>query len=157
LFSSGAYMSGLISLDYKVTTNLDSTMNPIFSSIKGGGYIKLEDVNVKGLKILGALSSATGRDSLNNPNLKGVVVNSTIGENKIRVERTRMRIFGFRPRFEGESSFDGRVNFKVRVGLPPFGIIGIPVSITGTFDNPIVKVKRDKNGGILYDNEPPPS
>lgn len=154
IFSSGAYMSGLISMDYKINTTLDSTMNPILPSMEGKGYIRLEDVNVKGLKVLGMLSKATGRDSIDNPNLKGVIINSTIADNKIKVSRTRMRIFGFRPRFEGESSFDGRVSFKFRLGLPPFGIIGIPVSITGSFENPIIKIKRDKNGGILYDNEP---
>lgn len=67
-----------------------------------------------------------------------------------------MRIFGFRPRFEGQTSLDGRLNINFRLGLPPFGIIGIPLTITGTLDNPVVEVRRGRDGDILYENDPEP-
>jgi AsmA protein len=51
-------------------------------------------------------------------------------------------VFGFRPRIEGQTTFDGQLNLKMRLGLPPLGIIGIPVKITGTQDDPIVKLGR---------------
>jgi len=44
---------------------------------------------------------------------------------------------------EGQSSFDGNINLKMRIGLPPLGIIGIPMHITGTSENP--KIKLNKN------------
>jgi AsmA protein len=47
-----------------------------------------------------------------------------------------MKIAGFRPKVEGQVSFDGKLNLKGRIGLPPFGIIGIPFSVTGTQDDP---------------------
>jgi AsmA protein len=34
------------------------------------------------------------------------------------------------------------MNLKFRIGLPPLGIIGIPMTVTGTQENP--KVKRGK-------------
>lgn len=156
LFSTAANMDGLISMDYRLETKLDTLMNPVLPTVKGKGYIRLEDVNVKGLKVLGAVSRVTGRDSLDNPNLKAVVVNTSIAKNIITIERTRMRIFGFRPRFEGQTSLDGRLNINFRLGLPPFGIIGIPLTITGTLDNPVVEVRRGRDGDILYENDPEP-
>lgn len=59
-----------------------------------------------------------------------------------------MKIAGFRPRIEGQTSFDGRINFKMRLGLPPLGIIGIPMRITGTQDNPKIKLGRNDSEEI---------
>mgnify|MGYP001139959661 FL=1 len=56
-----------------------------------------------------------------------------------------MKVAGFRPRFEGQVSFDGKLNLSGRLGLPPFGIIGIPFSVTGTQDKPVVKLRKQKD------------
>ena len=69
------------------------------------------------------------------------------------IERTRMKVSVFRLRMEGQTSFDGRLNLHFRVGLPPFGVIGIPLTITGTQDNPIVKVRRGNDKDTLAETE----
>jgi AsmA protein len=153
MMSTAESIYGKISLKYSVNGELDSEMSPVYPSIKGGGYIKLEDVKVKGLKVLGEISKATGRDSINNPNLKGVIIKSHIKNNIITIERTKMKVLGFRPRFEGQTSFDGKLNIRFRLGLPPLGIIGIPVTVTGTLDNPQIHLRRGRNGDILYETE----
>lgn len=154
LFSSAASMNGDVSMKYDIAGKLDQNMSPVLPSLRGGGQIVLEDIKVKGLKVLGAISKATGRDSLDNPSLKGVVIKSTISDNIIKIERTRMRVFGFRPRFEGEASLDGRLNIRFRLGLPPLGIIGIPITITGTMDNPKINMRRSREGDeIVTDTE----
>jgi len=153
LFSSAKNMEGLISMDYKLSTKLDASMMPVYPSVKGEGFIKLEDVNVRGLKVLGAISKATGKDSLSNPNLKSVLIKTKIADNIIKIERTKMRILGFRPRFEGEASLDGKLNINFRLGLPPFGLIGIPLTITGTMDNPNVEVRKGREEDKLDEIE----
>lgn len=153
MMSTAESIYGKISLKYSVSGDLDSEMSPLYPSIKGGGYIKLEDVKVKGLKVLGEISKATGRDSINNPQLKGVIIKSHIKNNIITIERTKMKVMGFRPRFEGQTSFDGKLNIRFRLGLPPLGIIGIPVTVTGTLDNPQIHLRRGRNGDILYETE----
>jgi AsmA protein len=62
----------------------------------------------------------------------------------ITIERTKMKVFGFRPRFEGQLSLDGRLNPRFRLGLPPFGIIGVPMTNTGTSEAPRVRLRRGK-------------
>jgi AsmA protein len=143
LASSAAYASGLVSVDYQLKGALNKEMMPVYPSIAGGGEVKLEEVQVKGMKLFGAVSKATGKDSVNNPKLKAVVVRSTIANNIISIERTKMKVFGFRPRLEGKVSLDGDLWLKFRLGLPPFGIIGIPMTVTGTSENP--KVRMSKN------------
>ncbi|ULQ57248.1 AsmA family protein [Flavihumibacter rivuli] len=143
--SSAAKASGLVSVDYSLAGRLNAEMQPVYPSIKGKGVVTLEQVKVNGLKLFGAVSKATGKDSINNPNLKAVVIKSSIQNNIITIERTRMKVFGFRPRIEGQTSLDGRLNLKFRLGLPPFGLIGIPMTITGTADNPLVKVRKGRD------------
>ena len=53
-----------------------------------------------------------------------------------------MKIAGFRFRAEGETSFNGKLNLKTRLGLPPLGIVGIPIRILGTHQNPKFKYGR---------------
>jgi AsmA protein len=67
-----------------------------------------------------------------------------------------MRIFGSRPRFEGQVSFDGKLNITGRVGLPPFGIFGIPFTVTGIQENPKVKLRRGKDSDKLDETKEEP-
>ena len=47
-----------------------------------------------------------------------------------------------RLRTEGQVSFDGDLGLKMRIGIPPFGLIGIPVVVKGTHEN--FKIKLGK-------------
>jgi AsmA protein len=147
--TSAASASGMVSLQYHVEGRLNDRMEPVYPSIKGKGFIKLEQVKVKGLKLFGAVSKATGKEGINDPDLKSVVIKSTIANNLITIERTKMKVLGFRPRIEGQTSLDGRLNIRFRLGLPPLGLFGIPMTITGTSDNPVVEMRKGKEGDAL--------
>ncbi|WP_443939757.1 AsmA family protein [Pedobacter sp. MW01-1-1] len=146
--TSASKVKGVVGLDYQLAGRLNADMFPVLPSLSGGGTLSLKQVSLSGFKMMNAVSSATKKDSLTNPDLSDVQIKSTIKNNIITIERTKMKIAGFRPRFEGQVSFNGRLNMSGRLGLPPFGLIGIPLSITGTQENPIVKLKRNKEGKL---------
>ncbi len=146
--TSASKVKGIVGLDYQLKGRLNDEMFPVLPSVKGGGTLTLKDVKLAGFKMMNAVSKETKRDSLTNPNLKDVVVKTSIKNNIMTIEPTKMKIAGFRPRFEGEVSLDGRLNLKGRLGLPPFGLIGIPLSVTGTQEKPIIKLKRNKDGKL---------
>ncbi|MNI38809.1 hypothetical protein D3C73_929660 [compost metagenome] len=146
--SSASKVKGIVGLDYQLSGKLNDQMFPLFPSLKGGGVLSLKKVSLMGFKMMNAVSKATKRDSLTNPDLSDVQVKSTIKNNIITIEQTKMKVAGFRPRFEGQVSFDGRLNLSGRLGLPPFGLFGIPLSITGTQEKPVVKLKRNKEGKL---------
>ncbi len=156
LATSASKTEGVVSLDYKLSGKLNADMQPVYPSLKGGGVLSLQDVQVNGLKLFSAVSKATDKDSVNNPNLKKVDIKTTIANNIITLERTRMKVFGFRPRFEGQTSFDGKLNLTGRLGLPPFGILGIPFTVIGTQDNPQVKLRRAKDSDKIEMTEEAP-
>ena len=45
--------------------------------------------------------------------------------------------------------FTGLLDILIRVGLPPAGLIGIPVAVTGTSEKPKIKFFSRKGQGIL--------
>ncbi|HTD40122.1 MAG TPA: AsmA-like C-terminal region-containing protein, partial [Mucilaginibacter sp.] len=143
--SSAKSAEGIVSLDYKLSGKLNSNMRPVYPSLKGGGVLTLKQIKVKGFKLFGAVGKQTGHDSLSKPSdVSKVDIKTTIANNIITIERTKMRIAGFRPRFEGQVDFNGNLNLQFRLGLPPFGIFGIPMTITGTQENPKIHLGHGK-------------
>jgi AsmA protein len=92
--------------------------------------------------MFGAVSRKTGKDAMKNPDLSQVDIKTKIKNNIINIERFKFKVAGFRPRIEGQTSFNGNINIKMRLGLPPLGVFGIPIKVTGTKDNPIVKLGK---------------
>ncbi len=131
---------GIISVDYKIKGDVDGNMSPIYESLEGGGTLNLRDVQVKGLKLFDGISSKTGQKGLNNPDMKGIEVVSSINNNLIHIEPFTFSVASFRPTVKGTTSFDGLLDLRMRLGLPPFGIVGFPIVITGTHDDPKIKI-----------------
>lgn len=150
--SSAEHAEGLISLDYQLHGNLNSGMKPIYTSLKGGGVISAKKIKMHGFKMLNAIGRETGKDSVGgNPDVAEVNIKSTIANNIITIEPTKIKLAGFRARFEGQVSFDKAIDFKFRLGLPPMGLVGIPMSITGTEDDPKIHIGKSKDGSELKD------
>ena len=60
------------------------------------------------------------------------------------MEQFKFKVKGIRVKISGTSTFDNKLNLRIRLGHGPFGIIGIPMKITGTADNPKIKYGRGK-------------
>ena len=148
---------GQVSLDYTLGGGLDKNMMPVMNSLKGGGTLSLDNIQFKGFKLLGAIAEKTEASSLENGEVSDVAIQSTIDNNVLTIDRTKMKMAGFRPRFEGQVSLDGELNIGLRLGLPPLGIIGVPMRITGTSDDFKIKIGRYKPSDVLgktdYDDE----
>jgi len=142
-------VKGIVSLDYKLKGDFDANMKPIYPSLEGGGNVNLKDVEVKNLKMLSAVGNDIGSEAFNNPDMKGVDINTTINNNLIHVEPFTFKVSVLRPSISGTTSFNGLLDFRIRVGLPPGGWIGFPVVVTGTHEKPKIKIFSKTGQGIV--------
>ena len=140
--SAAEKAEGIISLEYKLKGRLNSNMEPVYPSLVGNGIVSVKDIKMHGMKMFSAVAKTTNKEEMKNPELSKVEIKSSIKNNIITLERFKFKFAGFRPKIEGTTSLDGRLNIKMRLGLPPLGIIGIPMTITGNKDNPKVKIGR---------------
>lgn len=133
---------GIIALDYSLEGKLNADMYPVMPSLKGGGVLSIKKVKMKGFKLFSAMGKETGKNEINDPDLSKIDFKTSIKNNIVTLEKTKMKVSGFRLRLQGQTSLDGQLKLKCRIGLPPFGIVGIPVNVTGTGDNPKIKVGK---------------
>jgi len=148
--TSAASAEGLISIDYKLSGRLNSAMAPVYPSLKGGGVVTAQKIKMHGFKLFNAIAEKTNKDSVGgNPDVSKVEIKSTIANNIITIAPTKIRLAGFRAKFSGQVSFDKKLDLKFRLGLPPMGIIGIPMTITGTQDKPDIHLGKGKEGDEL--------
>lgn len=140
--SSAENAEGIVSVDYSINGKLDENMEPIYPSLFGGGTLSVKNVKLNGYKMFNAVSEKTDNEEFKNPDVTEVKIKSSVKNNIITIKKFKFKFAGFRPKIEGTSSFDGKINFKMRLGLPPLGVIGIPMTITGTQENPIIKMGK---------------
>jgi AsmA protein len=153
LASSAQHASGIISFDYSLSGKLNENMYPIYPSLTGGGVLSVKNLKFNGWKLFNTVSKESGKTELTDPDLSKIDIKSTIKNNLITIERTKFKTGGMRIRFEGQTSFDNKVNFKMRIGLPPLGIIGIPVHITGNAENPQIKMSKSDDDPLQEKEE----
>jgi AsmA protein len=128
-------------------------MNPVYPSLEGSGVLTLKKVKVMGLKLFTAMSKNLDKEKIKDPDLSKVDLKTTIRNNVITLEKTKMKIAGFRFKVSSETNFNGKLNLKARLGLPPLGIIGIPIRILGTQENPKFKYGRGNNDENVEETE----
>lgn len=149
MMTSAKGAEGIVGLDYQIGGRLDKNMSPVLKSLKGQGVLSVKKVKMKGFKLFNAVSRSTGKDKIVDPDVSKIDIKSKIENNIMTIERTKLRVAGFRPRFEGQIGLDGRLNLNARLGLPPFGIFGIPFTVTGTQDKPKINLRRGRNSDKL--------
>ena len=145
LSTSAGKCEGIVSLDYTLKGKLDAGMKPVYPSLEGGGVLSVKKIKVMGLKLFTDMSRNLEKEKIKNPDLSKVDLKTSIKNNVITLEKTKMKISGFRLRIAGETNFNGSINLKARLGLPPLGIFGINMRLLGTMDNP--KFKYGKGSG----------
>ncbi|NRD20412.1 hypothetical protein HNV08_10175 [Winogradskyella eckloniae] len=148
LAPAAAQASGIVSIDYELAGKLDEDMLPNLPSLTGKGTIKVHDVKFDGYKLLGKVSEKSGFEALNDPKISEITINSVVKNNVLDIERFKFKVRPFKLRLEGQTSLDGDLSLKMRIGLPPLGLIGIPVVIQGNsedFDVKLGKKSKDLN------------
>ena len=145
---------GIVSLNYDLTGKLNQNMDVVLPSIKGKGTLTLEDIKFKNFKLLNAVAQKSDAKSIKDSKFSKVEIKTTIENNVMKIDKTKFKMAGFRGRLQGQATLDGKMNIGFRLGLPPLGIFGIPMKITGNSDNFKVSIGKYKENQDLETTEP---
>ena len=133
---------GIFSLDYAIRGELFHNLHPVFETLQGGGTVRIREARVNGMKVFHHISGITKKEELMNPELKDLVMETTVENGMMYVKPFSMKLAGFDTDIEGKHSIDGTLNYVLRMAIPPFDIVKIPLHINGTYDNPKIHLGK---------------
>jgi AsmA protein len=132
-------VSGNISLKYKLTIPLDSYLDFNSASIVGVGSFAVNNLRMKGHKVMKGMSKLTNKKQFDDGEFENIEIFTDIRDGKIFFNPFTMKVSGFTTDIEGYHSFtDGKMYYILKIIIPPFDLVKIPILITGTSDNPSV-------------------
>jgi AsmA protein len=133
---------GIFSINYELKGSLHPNLHPIFESLSGKGTVSIRDAQVNGMKVFHHISGITKKEALLNPTLKNIVMNTHVEKGVLYVKPFTMKLAGFDTDIEGEHNFSGDMNYTLKIAIPPFDIVRIPLHINGTYDNPKIHLGK---------------
>ncbi|UYW00425.1 AsmA family protein [Flavobacterium agricola] len=142
---------GLVSLDYTLKGAIDQNMDVDFKAIEGEGTLTLEDIKFKNFKILEHVAKKADAEDLEKASFNQIAIHSKIKNNVMTITPVTMKMATFRGKLEGQVTMDGKINVGFRLGLPPFGLINVPMRIVGTADDFEIETGKYKEDVTLME------
>jgi AsmA protein len=133
---------GIFSINYKLKGSLHPNLHPVLGSLSGAGTVSIRDAQVNGMKVFHHISGITKKEVLQNPTLKNIVMDTNVENGILYVKPFTMKLAGFDTDIEGEHNFSGAMNYTLKIAIPPFDIVRIPLHINGTYDNPRIRLGK---------------
>ncbi|WP_020532073.1 AsmA family protein [Flexithrix dorotheae] len=149
-------VQGTYSSTFKVSGDLGQDLMPVLASMSGLGDIFIKDAAMQGMKLLNSISDLSGIKELKDPKIKDVKLKAEIKDGKFIVKPFDVNFGDIKSNVDGFTTLDGGLNYKVNMDIPSSklgsGFAGqyanltgksslkIPFAITGTYDDPKVKM-----------------
>ncbi|SMO41538.1 AsmA-like C-terminal region [Saccharicrinis carchari] len=104
---------GNISADFKFNSLLGPEMDPVISSITGGGTLVSESVEVADSKVLNSMANLLKKEKYRKLKAEDLNINFVMKDGKIIVEPFTAKVFGSTIKVHGEQGFDQSLNYVV--------------------------------------------
>jgi AsmA protein len=139
---------GIFSVSYSLKGELMPNMTPVLESISGGGTIRISEAQVNGMKLFNHISGITKKEELKNPMLKDIVMETTVSDGVVAVKPFSMKLAGFDTEIEGQHQLSGAMSYVLKIALPPFEIVKIPLHVSGTYEKPKIHLGKGHEGAF---------
>lgn len=155
--------SGYFSSDVKITSLLDKEMNPVMNTLNGSGSLHSKQVIINENKAFDALAAALKNDKYKRISVTQLDMDFVITNGNVEVKPFEAKVAGHPATIYGTQSVDGKLNFSMDMKLPKEELgrevnqyfdklpgfdevkeLDVAVKITGTVDNPNVKLDLSK-------------
>jgi len=134
---------GNFSTKYNMKGELTPDFSPIYSTLSGSGKIVIDNVSLKGMKLMNHLKNVSKKEEFNDPQLEDVTIDTEIKKGKLIIHPFTFKVSKFLTEVEGIQGIeDETIEYFIKLSVLPFSQIKIPVSISGTADKPIIKMGK---------------
>ena len=138
-------MSGNLTTNFKMKSDLDNELMPVNETVNGGGLIKIEEATLKGGKFVTALSKFTSKGGKEEMTLKDIKMDVTITNGVVSVAPFDVLIDGHKSTISGSTSLDGALDYIIATSVPA-GQLGQQANaalgkLTGNTEDPSSEIK----------------
>jgi hypothetical protein len=133
---------GNFSTKYAIKGEVTPDFSPILSSLTGSGKIDIDSVVVKGMKIMNHIKNISKKEEFNNPALNDITIETVIKEGKLFMSPFTFKVSKFLTEVEGWQGFDEKMDYSIKLSVPPFNKLKIPVAISGNVNKPVIKIGK---------------
>jgi hypothetical protein len=135
--------AGNFSTKYSVKGEVTPDFSPIYSTLSGSGKIVIENVSLKGMKLMNHIHRVSKKAEFKDPQLADITMDTQIKKGKFLIYPFTFKVSKFLTEIEGEQGIiDESMNYSIKLSVPPFSKLRIPISILGTADKPIIKMGK---------------
>lgn len=133
---------GNFSTRYNLKGEVTPDFSPVYSTLTGSGTIVIDSVAVKGMKVMNHLKNVSKKDEFKDPSLSDVKIDTEIKDGKLIMKPFTFQAGKLAAEVEGWQGFDETMDYVIKVSVPPFHKVRIPITISGTADKPVIKLKN---------------
>jgi len=112
------YAYGKISSNFKMTTDLTPSLEPIMSSISSVGDLSSNSLSIKGFELLEKLESVTKLKNISNQTLKAFKTNFTVKDGKVSVTPFKVNLGKISTDVSGYTTLDQQMDYKLKMNVP---------------------------------------
>jgi hypothetical protein len=163
-------LNGNFSTDFNISTVLDSKMQPVFSTINGGGLVKVLNGSVQSLGFVSGINTLTKMNVPSSVSLKDLLLQASIENGRVNFKPFDIALGGQKMNIGGSQSFDGAIDYNIKMAVPAgaigtaantaiAGLLGKPanavgqninlnVNVGGTMDKPQYKLLSAGGGSV---------
>lgn len=138
---------GRVSINYKLSGELDQKGMIKLPSLKGGGNVTIADAKINGMKMFDEISKSA-KQEMKNPDLKNFSMDSYITDNRLYIKPFSLKVNGLNTDVVGSNDITGgNLDYLIKIELIPIDKMKIPFHVTGTYDDPKVAMGKGKKEG----------
>lgn len=112
------YLTGDISSSFKLTTDLNSNMEPVLSSVNGLGDLLSSALQISNFKVLDKVETVTKLSNLNNQTLKNIKAKFEVKDGQVSFKPFEVKLGGIKTNVSGTTGLDQSIDYALKMLIP---------------------------------------
>lgn len=141
-------LTGTFSGSVNVDTKLNDKMEPIVSTMNGGGKLSTNDLSLREVKIIQLVADIVKKPELKEAKAKDVNIEFAIENGRVSTKPFNIKLKDYNMRLSGTTGLDQTIDYKGEITIPQsvgnLSKLGtVDMLVTGTFKSPKVSIDME--------------